>query len=49
LNARPGLSIQIANRTGLLPRLKLVEQHHKELKNSKDRVAFSKQSFGNHL
>jgi alpha-L-glutamate ligase-like protein len=47
LNARPGLSIQIANRTGLLPRLKLLEQHHKELKNSKERVAFSKQSFGN--
>ena len=32
LNARPGLSIQIANRTGLLPRLKSVEQHHKNLK-----------------
>ena len=46
LNARPGLSIQIANRTGLLPRLKLVEQHHEELKNSEARVAFSKQSFG---
>jgi len=46
LNARPGLSIQLANRTGLLPRLKLVEQHHEELKNSEDRVAFSKQSFG---
>ena len=46
LNARPGLSIQIANRTGLLPRLKLVEQYHKELRNSEERVAFSKQSFG---
>ncbi|MEJ2285427.1 MAG: alpha-L-glutamate ligase-like protein [Desulfobacterales bacterium] len=46
LNARPGLSIQIANRTGLLPRLKLVEQHSQELKDSKARVAFSKQSFG---
>ena len=46
LNARPGLSIQIANRTGLLPRLKLVEQHHKKLKDSKERVAFSTQSFG---
>ena len=46
LNARPGLSIQIANRTGLLPRLKLVEQHHEELKNSEARVAFSKQSYG---
>ena len=46
LNARPGLSIQIANRTGLLQRLKLVEQHSKELKDSEARVAFSKQSFG---
>jgi len=46
MNARPGLSIQIANRTGLLPRLKLVEQHHKELKNSEERVAFTKRSFG---
>ena len=46
LNARPGLSIQIANRTGLLPRLKLVEQHHEKLKDSKERVAFSTKSFG---
>jgi alpha-L-glutamate ligase-like protein len=46
LNARPGLSIQIANRTGLLPRLKLVEQHHAELKNGEERVFFSKQAFG---
>ena len=46
LNARPGLSIQVANRTGLLPRLKLVEQHHKELKSSQERAAFSKKSFG---
>ena len=46
MNARPGLSIQIANQTGLLPRLKLVEQHHKELKNSEERVAFTKRSFG---
>ena len=27
MNARPGLNIQIANRAGLLPRLKLVERH----------------------
>ncbi|UCG05857.1 MAG: alpha-L-glutamate ligase-like protein [Desulfobacterales bacterium] len=46
LNARPGLSIQIANRSGLLPRLKLVEQHHSELVNLDDRVEFSKQNFG---
>jgi len=46
LNARPGLSIQIANRSGLLPRLKLVEQHHTELGNLDGRLAFSKYNFG---
>ena len=45
LNARPGLSIQIANRAGLLPRLKLVEQFHGELVGLDDRVEFSKQNF----
>lgn len=45
LNARPGLSIQIANRSGLLPRLKLVEQYHTELVNLDDRLVFSKQNF----
>ena len=45
LNARPGLSIQIANRSGLLPRLKLVEQHHTGLESLADRVEFSKQNF----
>ena len=45
LNARPGLSIQIANRSGLLPRLKLVEQHHHGLKAIEERVIFSQQHF----
>jgi alpha-L-glutamate ligase-like protein len=45
INARPGLNIQIANRSGLLPRLKLVEQYHTELVNLNDRVAFSKHNF----
>lgn len=45
LNARPGLSIQIANRAGLLPRLKRVEQLRSELVNLADRVEFSKQNF----
>lgn len=45
LNARPGLSIQIANRSGLLPRLKLVEQHHTGLVNLDDRLEFSKHNF----
>lgn len=42
LNARPGLSVQIANRSGLLPRLKLVEQHRTKLVNLDERVQFSK-------
>ena len=46
MNARPGLNIQIANRSGLLPRLKSVEQHQTELVNLDDRVDFSKHYFG---
>jgi len=45
LNARPGLNIQIANRAGLLPRLYLVEQHHKELVSVEERVAFARKQF----
>jgi alpha-L-glutamate ligase-like protein len=45
LNARPGLSIQIANRSGLLPRLKLVAQHHHNLEAIEERIAFAKQHF----
>lgn len=40
LNARPGLNIQIANCAGLLPRLKIVEQHYKELNSLEERVSF---------
>lgn len=46
LNARPGLSIQIANRAGLLHRLKLVEQCRTELSNPDECVEFSKRNFG---
>jgi hypothetical protein len=46
LNARPGLSIQIANRSGLLPRLKRVEQHHTDLITIDERLKFSKRNFG---
>lgn len=49
LNARPGLNIQIANSSGLLSRLKMVEQHHKELTQITDRVAFSKAHFGKQI
>lgn len=45
MNARPGLNIQIANRAGLLPRLKLVELHHTELVNLDDHIEFSKHNF----
>jgi alpha-L-glutamate ligase-like protein len=46
LNARPGLAIQIANGTGILPRLKLVETIKDADKMSvEERVAFSKKHF----
>jgi alpha-L-glutamate ligase-like protein len=45
LNARPGLNIQIANRSGLLPQLKLVEKHHQELSTIEERIAFSNLHF----
>jgi alpha-L-glutamate ligase-like protein len=45
LNARPGLNIQIANNTGLLPRLELVEQHHGTLTDIDQRVEFAKRNF----
>lgn len=45
MNARPGLNIQIANRSGLLSRLKLVEQVYKDLKTVEERVDFATQRF----
>ena len=45
LNARPGLNIQIANRSGLLPRLHLVEKNHDCLPDVESRVAFAKKHF----
>ncbi|MFT5082062.1 MAG: alpha-L-glutamate ligase-like protein [Lentisphaeria bacterium] len=46
LNARPGLSIQIANNAGLLPRLKLVETiKYPEKQAVKERVAFAQKHF----
>jgi len=52
LNARPGLSIQIANRQGLLPRLQLIESLTEHatplldrLNSPLDRVAFCKKQF----
>lgn len=45
LNARPGLNIQVANNCGLIPRLQMVEQYHKNLKDVSERVSFAKQNF----
>ena len=46
LNARPGLSIQLANNSGLLPRLRLVETlKHPERMPVKERVSFAKKHF----
>lgn len=44
LNARPGLSIQIANGSGLKPRLKLIEQQQTQ-RSAVERVEFSQQYF----
>jgi alpha-L-glutamate ligase-like protein len=46
LNARPGLNIQIANRTGLGKRLAAVERNIDRLKAVADRVAFAQRWFG---
>jgi len=46
INARPGLNIQIANQTGLLPRLKMIEQHYHELNSVEDRIRFAIDHFG---
>lgn len=45
LNARPGLNVQIANRAGLEPRLRLVEHHRDTLTTVEERVAFARQHF----
>ena len=45
LNARPGLNIQIAKRSGLLPRLNLVEKNRDRLADVESRVAFAKEHF----
>lgn len=46
LNARPGLSIQIANSAGLLPRLKKIEAVRRpERKSIEQRIQFAKEHF----
>ena len=46
LNARPGLNIQLANRAGLLPRLRMVEERGAEKRPPATRAAFAMESFG---
>jgi alpha-L-glutamate ligase-like protein len=46
LNARPGLSIQVANLAGLLPRIKLVDEHRDGLDTIEARLAFARERFG---
>lgn len=46
LNARPGLNIQIANQSGLLPRLKMIERHYLELNSIEDKIQFAMDHFG---
>lgn len=45
LNARPGLSIQIANRAGLATRVEFVEQLENNALSPEERIALSKQHF----
>lgn len=45
INARPGLNIQIANRTGILPRLQLVERTRTALRGVEERIAFAREYF----
>ncbi|MBU0498794.1 MAG: hypothetical protein KJ558_08825 [Gammaproteobacteria bacterium] len=45
INARPGLSIQIANQEGLLKRLQLVERYREDLITTAECCAFAKYNF----
>ena len=48
MNARPGLNIQIANQTGLLPRLATVDALGRSDASVAERVAFARERFGRH-
>jgi alpha-L-glutamate ligase-like protein len=45
INARPGLSIQIANQEGLIPRLKTIESYANKLSGIEEKIAFAKNKF----
>ena len=46
LNARPGLTIQVANHAGLLPRLRSVEKHAPRGRNPERRIQWAVDNFG---
>ena len=46
LNARPGLQIQIANGSGLRPRLETIEELPEPPTDPAERIAFSRDRFG---
>jgi alpha-L-glutamate ligase-like protein len=45
VNARPGLAIQVANRTGIKPRLRLVDEHLPRLNGLDSKIAFAQERF----
>ncbi|MGF1522854.1 MAG: alpha-L-glutamate ligase-like protein [Leptolyngbyaceae cyanobacterium] len=46
MNARPGLSIQIANQEGLVPRLETVDEFQHKLTDTDEKIAFARRMFG---
>ena len=45
INARPGLSIQIANQEGILPRLEAIDQVLPKLSGISEKIAFAQETF----
>jgi alpha-L-glutamate ligase-like protein len=45
INARPGLSIQIANREGLIPRLEAIDSALPKLSGVQEKIAFAQETF----
>ena len=49
INARPGISIQIANQAGLLPRLDAIDSARSKLSGFQEKIAFAKCIFAVNL
>ncbi|MGD1913830.1 MAG: sugar-transfer associated ATP-grasp domain-containing protein [Rivularia sp. (in: cyanobacteria)] len=45
INARRGLSIQIANQQGLIPRLEIIDSNVKKLSGIEQKIAFAREKF----